>query len=342
MLPMASPTSTFGGDGDEHAAARRRLAPVFAADAVEPQLSAMREIAREHAAGWPRGRPFRLLPRMRALADEIFVRHVLGISHDPRARQLVRAIGSLLWTPGNPPTTIPGPDDGLLGPVVHAEYRRRRARVARLLEQEVAERRAVAVAGPGAIGRLIEDEPGAPAEAIVEELLAVLMAAQEPMAAALTWTTLRIGADEPWCTRVVAEGTASPAGRAALWEALRLQPSALGVLRRLTAPSFGLPAGATTMIPIPVVQRDARWWDDPDAFRPDRGAGSEPGQVLLPFGGGGRRCIGQALAWTELDAALPVVLGELGVRPVGPQPERMVLRATILVPQRSGLVRIAG
>jgi cytochrome P450 len=337
MLPMASPRSTFGGDDAEHAAARRRIAPAFAPEAVEAARPAMTSVVRTHVARWPRARPFRLLPRMRALADELFARFVLGLD-DQRGEAMARAMGSLLWTPGNPPVTIPGPQDGLLGRAVDAEYRRRRAPVAALLSREIADRRASGDPGAGALGLVLADEPERPADDIVEELLAVLMAAQEPMAAALTWTTLRIAGDTAARERVLADGPASQAGRGALWEALRLHPSALGVLRELTAPAFGLPAGTTTMVPIPVVQRDARWWGpDADAFRPGRATGTA-GQPLLPFGGGTRRCVGQALAWTELDAALPIALAER-LRPVGPQPERMVLRATILVPQRGGLVR---
>lgn len=308
VLPMASPLSVFGGDEAEHDAARHRAAGRFTQEAVEAALPAMRAVAREHVALFPRGRPFRLLPRMRALADELFVRFVLGVTEEPRVTSLARAIGGLLHTPGNPPLTIPGPDDGLLGPPVHALYRRRRARLAALL-----------LDGPIALPRA----PGRSDDEHVDELLALLMAAQEPMAAALTWTTLSLA------------GSGTGYSRGAATEALRLHPPAFGVLRKLHEPALGLPAGATAMLPIALVQRDARWWDHPDAFRPGRD-GSGP---LLPFGGGGRACLGQALAWAELDGALPVVL-DAGLRPVGPQPERMVLRGTILVPQRGGLARI--
>ncbi|MEP6789635.1 MAG: cytochrome P450, partial [Acidobacteriota bacterium] len=53
-----------------------------------------------------------------------------------------------------------------------------------------------------------------------------------------------------------------------------------------------------------VMHRDARYWDDPDAFVPERWetksvkeAGSE--NIYFPFGGGVRRCIGESFAWTE-------------------------------------------
>ncbi|HEY4096354.1 MAG TPA: cytochrome P450 [Baekduia sp.] len=339
MLPMASPRSIFGSDGDEHQAARSRVEDLFALDAVAQRRDAMAAVACAHVARWPRERPLRLLPRLRAITDEVFVREVLGVS-GPRANALAQSIGRLLWTPGNPPLTIPGPADGIVGAAVDAAYRRRRAPIARLLEDEIAERRRADEAGDGVLGRLVATEGDVGAETLVEELLALLMAAQEPMAAALTWVLLQIAA-----TPGLAERLADDFAGAVVTETLRLHPPAVGVLRTLTVPTeiggHTLAAGTATMVPIPFLQRDARYHPDPDAFRPERHldpAHPVPEHALLPFGGGARRCIAQPLAWTQIGAVVPTVLSILSLRVVGPQPEKMVLRGTILVPRRSGLV----
>jgi cytochrome P450 len=304
----------------------------------------MTAIAARHVERWPRGRPLRALPRMRAIADEIFVREVLGVGGQ-RAGALAAAVGRLLWTPGNPPLTIPSPGDGLIGRLVDGEYRRRRARVARLLEAEIAERRHAGVAGGGVLGRIVAAEPAAAPDALVEELLALLMAAQEPMAAGLTWLLLRITADGAVRDRVRDEGIGGDYGRAVVLETLRLHPPAIAALRRATRPlpvdGHVVDPGVVAMVPLPVVQRDGRYVADPDAFRPERHLAPDaapPPAALMPFGRGARRCLGEALAWTEIGAVIPTVLRAARWRPVGPQPERMVLRATILVPQRGGLV----
>jgi cytochrome P450 len=285
---------------------------------------------------------------MRAIADEVFVREVLGVS-GPRAGALAQAIGSLLWTPGNPPLTIPGPHDGLAGRAVDVAYRRRRAPVARLLEDEIAARRAPgAEPGRGVLGRLVAAEPNRPAEGVVEELLALLMAAQEPMAAALTWILLSIAAEPAVLReRLGGDGEDDDYAAAVVLEALRLHPSAIGVLRRLTVEAeiggHALPAGTVTMVPIPFVQRDPRYHADPDAFRPERHLdplAPVPDHAMLPFGGGARQCLGEPLAWTQIGAVLPTILDALTITPVGRQPEKMVLRGTILVPRRSGLVTV--
>ena len=69
-----------------------------------------------------------------------------------------------------------------------------------------------------------------------------------------------------------------------------------------------------------------------------RAAGRADEAAYLPFGGGARQCIGLHLAQTYFSSVVPAVLERLRLRPAGARPERMVVRATTLVPQRSGLM----
>jgi cytochrome P450 len=117
VLPFASTRSVFGGDAWAHRAARTRISPAFAPELMEARRGAIAAIAERHAAGWPLGRPFRLLSRVRTLCDEVFVRLVLGVRDEEITTELVEAIGRMLRTPGNPPVTLPGKGDGLIGEV---------------------------------------------------------------------------------------------------------------------------------------------------------------------------------------------------------------------------------
>ncbi|MEA2254624.1 MAG: cytochrome family [Solirubrobacteraceae bacterium] len=344
MLPMASPRSIFGSDGARHAAARRRVAAVFEPDAVERRANAIAAIAARHVDSWPRTRPMRLLPRMRAVVDEVFVRILLGVADGARARAIAAAIRRMLWTPGNPPLTLPGEGDGLLGAAGARLFERRQAPLARLLVEEIDARRRTHVDGEpdDILERMLADEPSLPAEALVDELLALVMAAQEPAAAALTWVLERLARQPELAAPFAAPGT-DPARRAIVLETLRLRPAAIAALRRLTTPRVvagrRLPAGSLTMVPIPLVHRDPRVYPDPDDFRPERWRDAAPGAAYLPFGGGARRCLGEALAWTYFASIVPAVVRRVRLRPAWPRPERMVLRGTILVPHRSALVR---
>jgi cytochrome P450 len=122
ILPLASQRSLFGADGAEHRALRAELEPRF--QDIDVELIAA--IAREHIASWPRGVPFRLLPRMRSLATDVFGRVILGLAS---SAEYVAAVRRMLRTPGNPPVPVPG------NALSAAAFRHRAAPLIRLLEQ---------------------------------------------------------------------------------------------------------------------------------------------------------------------------------------------------------------
>ena len=129
------------------------------------------------------------------MIDEIFVRVVLGI-HDPeRARLLVLAVRRMLLSPGNPPLPLPGEgNDTLTGPS-NALFAWRRAPVVKLLGEAVDARRRASFGAGDVIGALTRAAPSLETSEIVDELLPVIMAAQEPPSVALTWLLDRLGRD---------------------------------------------------------------------------------------------------------------------------------------------------
>jgi cytochrome P450 len=234
----------------------------------------------------------------------------------------------------------PGPHSGRLSGTV--AFHHRRARIARLLGAEIQRRQGAKNPGTGVLGLILADEPRRTADHIVEELLALLMAAQEPMAATLTWLTLRASGSREASERLHDEDWHTPYAEGVVKETLRVHPAAVASLRELTAPmriaSNELSPGTTMMVPIPVLHRDPRNFSHPDRFLPERHLDGSGAERLMPFGDGARSCLGEHLAWAEIRAILPVIWSRLRFRLIGAQPERMVLRGTILVPQRSGLV----
>ncbi|GAB3996214.1 cytochrome P450 [Nocardioides marmoraquaticus] len=63
--------------------------------------------------------------------------------------------------------------------------------------------------------------------------------------------------------------------------------------------------GTSVLIPVHAIHHDERYWDDPDAFDPQRfmpGAARPVRSTYLPFGGGRRVCIGQSFALMEMVA----------------------------------------
>jgi cytochrome P450 len=72
-----------------------------------------------------------------------------------------------------------------------------------------------------------------------------------------------------------------------------------------------VPAGGVVIMPTWVVQRDARWFDEPEAFRPERWAHDAmrrlPRFAYFPFGGGPRQCIGNTFATMEATLVLAAI-----------------------------------
>jgi len=339
LLPMASPRSSFGGDGEAHRAARRRIAPAFEPDVLARRQDALAALAAEHAPRWPRGRPFRVLPRVRTLIDDAFIRHVLGVDDERLAGPLRTALRRMLNSPGNPPVPLPGEGNDTLAGPAGALFAWRKAPVEKLLAEAIDARRA-RPGGDDVIGALVRSAPELATDAMVDELLPVVMAAQEPPSVAVTWLLDRAGRSEDAREALLAGGDAADR---VVRETLRLQPPALAVLRRTTAPvevpGGTIPAGSTTIVPIPLLHRDASAFPDPERFDPARwGSGRADEAAYLPFGGGARRCIGLHLSQAYFAGVVPAVLRAVRLRPVGRGPERMVVRATTLVPQRSGLM----
>lgn len=341
ILPQASPHSPFGGDGQAHDISRQRMWPGFAPDRIGSIEPAIARLAEEHVSRWPLARPFHLLEAMRSLCTDIAVRLVLGVSDQPRGAALVTAIRQMLNIPGNPPLPLPGGgDDGALGRAADRALWLRTAPTRQLLGDELRERRARDEGADDVLGAMIASEPPLADDQIVDQLLIVLAAAQEPPAIALTNVLYELADRPAVAERFVADAAAR---RAIVAEVIRLRPSASAALRKLThsmqIDGHTLAPGTVVAAPSLLLHRDPQAFPDPDSFRAERFAdGVADGAPYLPFGGGARRCIGEGLAEAEFRTVLPAVLGRLAFKRAWPREERMVVRATVLVPHRSALV----
>ena len=78
-----------------------------------------------------------------------------------------------------------------------------------------------------------------------------------------------------------------------------------------------------------LVQRDPRFYQDPERFDPDRWTpefrAALPKFAYFPFGGGPRQCIGESFAWMELILLVATISQHWRLRlvpghPVVPQP----------------------
>jgi enediyne biosynthesis protein E7 len=166
-------------------------------------------------------------------------------------------------------------------------------------------------------------------DAIRDEAMTLLIAGHETTGAALAWTSDLLSRHPETLAQVLAEidrelgnrpATLAdiarlPLLKAVVDETLRLYPPAYAlfprratervVLDRLTIASGDL----VQLVPF-VTQRDPRWFEDADSFRPARflGVPGFPLYAYFPFGAGPRVCIGEYFGLLELVLALGTLL----------------------------------
>jgi cytochrome P450 len=178
--------------------------------------------------------------------------------------------------------------------------------------------------GDDLLGLLLDSELSD--AAVRDELVTMVIAGHETVAAALAWTLMLLAEHPAAQDRVRAElaGHAGPVSltghretlpwtRAVVDEALRLFPPAWALSRRSHAPDVvggrEVPAGTLVIISPWLMHRRADPWTDPLAFRPERFLDPAAGRHgYLPFGQGPRLCIGREFALGEMVMVLSRLL----------------------------------
>jgi cytochrome P450 len=106
-----------------------------------------------------------------------------------------------------------------------------------------------------------------------------------------------------------------PVTERVLTEALRLYPPVYMIPRVATRPvavgGYRIPEGARVMLPLRAIQRDGRFFEDPETFRPSRWRDDREEDrhdfAYAPFGAGPRLCIGRTFALMEAKLALSTI-----------------------------------
>jgi cytochrome P450 len=153
-----------------------------------------------------------------------------------------------------------------------------------------------------------------------DEVLTLFLAGHETTANALTWTWHLLSENPAAEARMLGEIDNVLDGRAPQFEDLTRLPYTGGVFSeglRLFPPAWAIgrraledvdvcgtriPKGCVVLLSPYVTHRDARWFPEPEKFRPERWLEleeSRPKFAYFPFGGGARVCIGERFAAME-------------------------------------------
>ncbi|MEM9047639.1 MAG: cytochrome P450 [Pseudomonadota bacterium] len=179
-----------------------------------------------------------------------------------------------------------------------------------------------------------------------DNLLAFIVAGHETTALALSWSLYLLAFDLAAQERAREEvadvlGERDVAGTedliklpfvgAVIDEAMRLYPP-VGVIARTAQAEDRICGrvilpGDTIMMPFYALHRHTLYWEEPDAFRPDRFVAQRAGRfTYLPFSDGPRVCIGAGFALMEAKIVLATILKRFSFTSIGHVPKpRLVI-----------------
>jgi cytochrome P450 len=334
LLGRLFPGGLIMRDGDDHRRHRRWMLPALRREALARHIARMVPAIEAAADRWAAGPHLDVHAAIRELTLGIALETFLGVAPGSSARAigadyeaLVDASAAVLRLP------LPG--------TRHARGRAARGRLEHFLHRLATER--VRAPGQDLFSQLcVAAAQGgdAPTRAeLVDHMVFLLMAAHDTTTSALVTTVASLAVEPQWQDRLADEiaqvaATASAASGDgevaevlrldrlercgwALREALRLYPPiptlARSAAREVTLHGHRIPAGApVTLFPL-LVQRDPRWWTDPDRFdplrfSPERAEHRRHPGIWTPFGGGAHMCLGMNFAELQSRAVLRALL----------------------------------
>lgn len=353
LLPLLGDASVLLLDGPQHLRQRKLLLPAFHGERMAQYGELIEQVAREEVARWQVGDTMHLAPRMQDVTLEIIMRAVFGMREGAELDHVRQVLIELLDEVMRPRTFIAL---AVLGPHRFRQLPRAKRILAPAdvaLREEIARRRrATDLADREDILSLLlqaRDEDGNPMtdDELRDELMTLLVAGHETTATSLSWAVERLIRHPEALQRLrddLAAGSEDYLD-AVIKETLRMRPVLPVVVRDLqddvTIGDHLLPKGTRLACSITLMHRRPELYPDPDAFRPERFLGTQPGTYTwIPFGGGIRRCLGASFALFEMKHVLPAIVQQLDLAPVDPAPERVARRLITLTPGHRAHVRV--
>lgn len=348
--------SVLIAEGDAWRGKRHALQPGFMPKPVQSFAPTIASTAGHALAQWPAHDPhWPIESALTSLAMDVIVRTMFSdvIGDDARAaEQAVRTVSAAanaaFYQPAIAPDWMP--------------WKRGKARAQAVLNGLIDRQLRARLDKPDSawpddlLTRLLRlhraDARAWPLRAVHDECMTAFLAGHETTAATLTWWTWCM-ASNPAAQDAARDEVARVLGGRApttetrpalryltqtLEETMRLYPAApILISRRASRPialgGWQLPARTLFMLPIQLMHRDARWFPQPHAFRPERfadGAPAVPRGAYMPFGTGPRVCLGQHLAMTEMTVIAAMVLQRFVLSaPAGMAVPKPVLNVTL-------------
>ncbi len=326
-LRTAAPHGLISLSGAEHRKVRVAAAPCFRGNGLAPLEQALDRRVEQAVQGWPTGKPVTAAKLTLDVLCRAFLEWVLGPLDAQREAELVAAELALLevFHHADPNLNQLWPTPDAEGPISFDEMVTRFFALRTLLADTV-ER------GPqGMMGQLNQMLPpqgdGLSRSAqLTDHAIHLLLAGLDTVSQTSALLLYHLG-HSPQCvesiaTEALAGNPEPPHTEAVIKEILRLYAGVPVAVRVTGAPvevrGFNIPSHRPLMAFLICMQRDARFFDRPLEFVPERWL---PGSTLkmdssayFPFGAGPHICIGELAAKMIMRRLIPTVCRHFKIR----------------------------
>jgi cytochrome P450 len=342
-------------DGEVWRRQRRMVNPAFTSKRLAGYARAMVDEAVKLADSWGHGQQADVSREMMELTLRIVCRTLF--SHDVRGQSdavasAMEALRTMGATPDVLPRWAPSPMRQRMASSVSA--------LNEVIYGMIRERRRLEVAPEGDVDLLhmlvsARDEEGDGAGLedveIRDQLVTLFIAGHETTSHALSWTWKLLSEHAEVEAKLHRELAEVLGGRVPTYEDLGNLPYTAQVLdeaMRLYPPAYTLarcaeedteiggypvPKGSEVVIWTYWTHHDSRWYPDPERFDPERFTPAEvakrPKLAYLPFGAGGRACIGKMFALVEARLVLATLAQRFRLRRLDDGPVAMSPRITL-------------
>ncbi len=351
--------SVIAAEGKCHQRKRKILMPVFQGEDLYKYGKSIVLLTDKALNKLKKGQVVFAHSLMQQITLEVIIEVIFGTQEKERIKQLKRATTSWLEALNSPLTSaailVPSLqlDLGIWSP--WGSYIRLKKQVDRLIYEEITEKRQHLDSGNTDILSLLmkaRDEEGQKMtdEELHDEILGLLFAGHETSGAGLAWAMYWIHRNNGVRERLLREldnlenyfDSLSiyrlPYLTAVCNEALRMYPPLPKTITRIANQSvklmgYNLPSGTAVSGCIYLCHRREDLYPEPNKFKPERFLEKKfSSYEFMPFGGGTRSCIGQALAMLEMKIVLTIILSKYQLKLVENRSIQPKLRAMTLVP----------
>ena len=338
-------------EGAIHLRQRRLMQPAFHRDRIAGYGGLMVGYADRMRRGWTDGATLDISREMNRLTLSIVGKTLFDVDVEQQAAEVGEALTAVMesfWM-----MMLPFADVLERLPVPKLRRARMaRARLDAIIYRMIADRRASGRDHGDLLSMLLaaqdeEDGAGMTDQQVRDESMTIFLAGHETTANALMWTWYLLSSAPEVEAKLHAEVDRALQGRLptmgdmaslpyverVVTESMRMYPPAWIIGRRAIADyplgEYIAPARSIVVTSPYVMQRDPRFYADPERFDPDRWTpefrAALPKFAYFPFGGGPRSCIGESFAWMELILLVATISQQWKLRlvpghPVEPQP----------------------